>query len=414
VANSPNEIVKDIVPPTGEQTYDLLAGEDLPVEGEEDEKIITETEKENKVEKKGTKEKEEEEESEKEEKPEEPELELEDEEKEIPEEELELVTPVRRKEILAAFPDLFKKFPYLEKAYYREQKYTEILPTLEDARSAVEKSQALDNFAAQLLQGDPRTVLKEVASDKAAFGKLVDNYLPALFETNQDAYFHVIGSVVKPLIFQMVSEGKRSNNEALQAAAVILNQFAFGTSEYAPPAPFSKEVPKEETGLQQERAKFVEEKFNYARNDLATKTSNALKTTVDAHIDPKGVMTSYLKSKATKDALEFVESTLVGDTRFRAIMDRLWEKAFDSNFSPSSLSAIRSAYLSTAKTVLPQAISRARNDALKGLGRTQKVDEEEKDKRGPITPGRAASPSGSGKKGEIQKGERTIDFLMRD
>jgi hypothetical protein len=37
------------------------------------------------------------------------------------EEQLELVTPVRRKEILTKYPNLFKDFPYLEKAYYREQ-----------------------------------------------------------------------------------------------------------------------------------------------------------------------------------------------------------------------------------------------------------------------------------------------------
>ena len=34
------------------------------------------------------------------------------------EEDLELTTPVRRREILAKYPKLFKDFPYLEKAYY--------------------------------------------------------------------------------------------------------------------------------------------------------------------------------------------------------------------------------------------------------------------------------------------------------
>ena len=37
------------------------------------------------------------------------------------------MTPVRRKEILAKYPKLFKDFPYLEKAYYREQQFTEVL-----------------------------------------------------------------------------------------------------------------------------------------------------------------------------------------------------------------------------------------------------------------------------------------------
>src|SRR6188508_1980225 len=56
------------------------------------------------------------------------------------EEDLELTTPVRRKEILAKYPKLFKDFPYLEKAYYREQQFTEINPTIEDARVASEKA----------------------------------------------------------------------------------------------------------------------------------------------------------------------------------------------------------------------------------------------------------------------------------
>ena len=57
------------------------------------------------------------------------------------EEKLELTTPVRRKEILTKYPNLFKDFPYLEKAYYREQQFTEIYPTIDDARAASEKGQ---------------------------------------------------------------------------------------------------------------------------------------------------------------------------------------------------------------------------------------------------------------------------------
>src|SRR6187399_1594582 len=60
------------------------------------------------------------------------------------EEDLELMTPVRRREILAKYPKLFKDFPYLEKAYYREQQFTEVYPTIQDARAAHEKSQILD------------------------------------------------------------------------------------------------------------------------------------------------------------------------------------------------------------------------------------------------------------------------------
>src|SRR6185436_17783046 len=61
-------------------------------------------------------------------------------------EQLELVTPVARREILKKYPTLFKDFPYLEKAYYREQQFTELLPTIDDAKQAVAKSETLDKF----------------------------------------------------------------------------------------------------------------------------------------------------------------------------------------------------------------------------------------------------------------------------
>jgi len=41
---------------------------------------------------------------------------LEDDDEEEIDEDLELAVPVRKKEILKAYPDLFKKFPYLEAA----------------------------------------------------------------------------------------------------------------------------------------------------------------------------------------------------------------------------------------------------------------------------------------------------------
>ena len=104
------------------------------------------------------------------------------------EEDLELMTPVRRKEILAKYPKLFKDFPYLEKAYYREQQFTELLPTINDAKIAVEKAQVLDKFDCEIMSGDITTVL-EAAKDESqeAFLKIADNYLPALRKVDQQA-----------------------------------------------------------------------------------------------------------------------------------------------------------------------------------------------------------------------------------
>src|SRR6187399_3217989 len=114
------------------------------------------------------------------------------------EEDLELTTPVRRREILAKYPQLFKDFPYLEKAYYREQQFTELLPTIQDAKTAVEKARFMDDIDQSLMSGDITTVLEAAKSENSdAFYKIADNYLPTLKKVDSQAYYHVLGNVVK-------------------------------------------------------------------------------------------------------------------------------------------------------------------------------------------------------------------------
>ena len=155
--------------------------------------------------------------------------------------ELELIAPVRRKEILAKYPTLFKDFPYLEKAYYLEQKYTEILPTIEDAQQAVEKSEILDEFESEIMNGSTKSLLTTVRdNDKEAFAKVVDNYLPTLHEVDPDAYFHTIGNIIKHTIISMVRDGKESSADELIEAADTLNQYIFGSKNFTQPSRLSK------------------------------------------------------------------------------------------------------------------------------------------------------------------------------
>jgi len=346
-------------------------------------------------------------------------LETEEEEK-IDEEKLELTIPVRRKEILAKYPNIFKDFPYLERAYYREQQYTEIFPTLDDAKLAIEKANVLDRFENDVLQGNTENILRAVKEGgNKNFTKLVDNYLPTLAKVDEQAYYHVVGNVIKTAVNHMVREGSRlgENGEPLKIAAQLVHQFVFGTTELSEPGNLTKPTPEADTEnqkLQEERKAFVREKFNAVHKDITTKVQNVLKSTINNHIDPKESMTDYVRKNATRDAYENLESLMAQDTRFRTILDKLWEKAFEENFSPKSVERIRSAYLSKAKTILPDVIKKSRNDALKGLGR-RSSNEETKDRKGPLPVGRATSDT-SAKKGqkEVPKGMKTIDYLMQD
>ena len=342
-------------------------------------------------------------------------------------EKLELVTPVRRRDILKKYPQLFKDFPYLEKAYYREQQFTEVFPTINDAKAAHEKSEVLDKFENDVMGGNIETILKSVKeTNPGSFHKIVDNYLTTLSKIDEPAYMHVLSNVTKHTIVTMVNEARRLGvgegqpGLALQQAAHLLNQFVFGTSDFKPPTRLSREDNPDDNSrekkLSEREQTFVRQQFEGARNELNTRVNNTLRNTIDANIDPKGSMTDYVKRNASRDTLDTLENLINQDSRFKVLVDKLWEKAFESNFSRESLDRIRSAYTSKAKTLLPSVIKKARIEALKGMGKRVNDSEEEiiSSKKGPVTPGRPRSQNSSGKvtkASEIPTGMSTLEFL---
>lgn len=338
------------------------------------------------------------------------------------EEQLELTTPVRRREILKKYPTLFKDFPYLEKAYYREQQFTELLPTIQDAKEAVEKGKILDRFETDLMGGNTETILRAVKeNDEKGFLKIVDDYLPTLAKVDEKAYHHVLGTTIKHTIMAMVNEGRRSGNDALSGAAEIVNQFVFGTSEFENPTKLSKDTGPDENvrALQNKERELNQRQFDTARNELDTRVNNSIRSTIEANIDPKNSMSDYVRKNAVREATENLNQLMSGNKRSKEIIDRLWENAFKSNFNKDSIDKIRSAHLSVAKTLLLSVIKKARIEALKGTGRrVRETDDSDKpsDKR-PVTTGKPRSQETSGKikkASDIPAGMRSIDFLMQD
>lgn len=353
--------------------------------------------------------------------------ELEESLEEPDDEKLELVTPVSRARILKKYPNIFKDFPYLEKAYFREQQFTEIFPHPTDAKEALEKAETLDRFERDLFSGNTETILKAIKGETPqAFAKLVDNYLPTLAKIDNDAHTHVVGNVIKQTIMAMVKNGRNSGNEALSTAAQILNQFVFGSSDFEPPQKLSREEPEredeEKVQLRRERETLIRQRFTEARDDLNTRVNNSIKATIEQNIDPRNTMSDYVRRNAVRDAVEQVDSLIAKDTRFKVIVDKLWERSFKENFSKGSLDNIRKAYVTKAKTLLDTVIKKSRNEALRGMGKRVKEDKDTSDKSSNKDQRRSKSDdderprsrNSSGKSPAIPKGMSTLDYLMAD
>lgn len=312
--------------------------------------------------------------------------EIEEDLKEIDEEKLELTTPVARREILKKYPNLFKDFPYLERAYYREQQFTEILSTIDDAKEAAESHKVLQRYTEDMVEkGNIDNVLKMIKQNNPeTFAQVVDGYLEKLKSVDEAAYTHIQSNTVKNIILGMVEEAKSSNDDDLRTAALLLNKWAFGSSKFTPPQKMAKETKpedksKEDAFVQRER-EFAERQIATVTGEVNTRVNNAIRSAIEQNIDPNGSMTDFVKRHATKEALEKISSLMDKDTRFQKIIDQLWERAAKANFSNDSKDQIRKAILSKAKSLLAPVIKSARNEALKGMGKRVKDDDSQEDK----------------------------------
>jgi hypothetical protein len=331
-------------------------------------------------------------------------------------EDIDIIVPVNKKVIEKEFPGLFKKFPQLEAAYYKSQQYAEVFPSVNDAREAFTKAENLDKFESDILDGNLEVLFRTVKENAPkSLNKIADNLIQTIYKVDESVALHITGNILRNILIKSEKDGIRTKNEDLQTAAKIINAHILGGDEIETPSKLqgNEKENEEESKLNKEREEFEKEKFNSALNSLQGRVDNTIKATIDANIDPKNVMTPYVKKNAIKDASEQVESLINKDKAFQNVLNNLWRSAKDAKYSSPSLERIRSAYLSKAKTVLRDAIRSARNEALKESGKSSN-DSEFKDKKGSLPVHRSSTTSNTSKVKEIPKNMSVKDFIMSD
>jgi len=348
-------------------------------------------------------------------------IDLKEEEEQV--EDLNITAPPRKKEILKKYPELFKEFPFLEKMLYRDKEYNELFGSFDDAKEVAEKAEVFKELEGQLMAGNTESLLSDIReTDPKAFDIIVDDYLPTLMKVDKDAYFHVVGNINKRLIAEMVKEANATGNDGLKEAALLVNQFVFGTSTYSPPqARVDRTVDPKKDEVERERLEFTRERFESSRDELQGRVDNTLKATISEYIDPKGQMSSYVKKNAVNDAIRLLNEHIGGDSGTTRGLDKLWRAAFDAKFSKEALNRIQSFYLGKARAGLKNAILKARAEALKDTSaapqRKEKETEEESEKESPsrsrrLETGRTSQPRSNSK--GMKQGESVYDYFSRD
>ena len=349
--------------------------------------------------------------------------ELEEELKEPTEEDLELKTPVQRRALMKDYPDIFKKHPGLESTIYRERAYTELLPTIQDAKQALESAKTLDFLEKDLNEGNTIRMMQAVKDeDPKGFAKIADNYMPNLAKVSIEAHDLVVSNITKDIVEAMLTFGKEKGNEEIQSAASLLYQFMFNSTKWQPKQKLSADevidssVSAEKQKLERERNEFEESKKNEHTSKLMGSIDNQIKGTIDKSIDPKGQMSDFVKSKAIDEVLAKATKLMKSDSRFQTIIKQLTDKAGKEKYSDEAMQRIKSAYYSKYKALLIPIIQSVRKEALKGTSQSKSSKKEEINDTTERANRDIAVRKGKSENNDKTKptpGESSLDFLLR-
>lgn len=325
----------------------------------------------------------------------------------------------RRKEILTKFPELFKTFPGIERAIYREDQYTKIFPSIKEAETAKERIETFGNIENDLFSGNIGNLLSAVKQqDPKAFGKISGTILQTLNAVDKEAYFSTVNHVIKHAINGAFSRAKGlggEDGEQLQIAAQLLHKFFYGSTEVTAPEEVKTEEksdPRLEEVKQKEKAIF-ERELKTAVNSVTTRTNTIVDNAIKKYIDPKGMMSDYVREKAINDVRSAVDKDISGDSRFKQHLDNLWRAAIKDNYSETSLDRVRKSVIEKAEKVLPSHIKFVRANAIKGLsGKPKQVTKRDEDDE-PVTR-RAAPPVKSSSSSSSRNDKPTRVGSVRD
>ena len=264
-------------------------------------------------------------------------------------------------DIKKEFPNFFKKFPTMEHMLFREREYTQLFPTVAEAKDAAEASVALDDFRTDLFAGtgEKFTLALKEAGELDKFSR---NFLTNLQKSDKDGYWNAITPTLENLVKGFMREGQRRNDQNLIASAENLSIYLFDTDEIAKGTKtMIKPAPVEDKRVTDRLA-------DIDRRDNNNFRINVLEG-IASGIDPIIGVSSLKNIKPTmqkilsKQVLDEVDAAIAKDDAHMRYVNSLWAKA-KGNYTNEIKSKIISAYLERAKSLVPSIRRRVLADAL--------------------------------------------------
>ena len=365
LAEGGEKVIEPWPEPTKEDEIDEQVKVELEGEKKEEKKEEDkDKDKDEKKDKEGEKEEEEKEEEEEEEKEEEEEDELED---------IEDLERATFKEVKEKYPTLFKDFPSLRDAFFREQEFSKIYPTLDDAREAQGKASAMDDMEKQLMSGDPGLLLDTLhETDQAAARKVIENFLPTVYNRSKELYREVVDPILMRMVHHLDAEGTRTGNKNLKNAALLTSQVIWGELKLPTEPIKSTEVNPEVKQLQGELKTMREQQQLKFTKGVQSTVDSKLRKVIIKGLDPEEALPELVRDMIVDETAKRAGAYLLDDPQHKANMLSLWKQAGKKGFRSEDSDTLVKAYLARIRPYLSKERSKLVTKALKDLGREPK------------------------------------------
>jgi hypothetical protein len=331
-----------------------------------------------------------------------------------------LLNRVSLKDITKDYPDILKKYPDLKDMIFREKAYTEIFPTVEDARESQERVVQLTSTVKKAIDGDTTGVLRDLYKfNPPSVVKFADNILPTLYNEAPELYKRAVLPTVRQILVDVYKSGNAAENKSLMLAVQHISQALFNDPNlpeinFNDAEPTRREDPEKEQ-LRKQLSQVQENRIKGFVNELQAHSRNMLKDRVVKALGPreKNGLTSYVYEKVVTDCIDAYDKLIARDPQFKGILDKKWHEVIDAGiFDNNQKTKILSAYLGRAHDSIP-AIARKRLAEAKGDNKVTPIKTKQVASTDKKTPNQVKVSEMSADKIDWEKTSKE-DFLFGD
>lgn len=251
------------------------------------------------------------------------------------------------RDLKAKYPKIFKEVPALRHALNREREYSELFPTVEDAKTAASAADNVQQFEAQLLAGVSMPMLATMAQNKPeSFVKFSQGFLPSLKEISPKAYYSVVTPALVEALSTVQDHAKAVGSRDLATSVQNISRVLF-KSENLPDLKFNAAPKLEESaqGPSERERQLLQRQFENFQEDLADTTMSQVRRKIAKDPEVLKIKDPSYREYVISQIMSGADDLMKRDPLYQRTLKSFRKRIQAGDMSPATKKQIVLAYL---------------------------------------------------------------------